>query len=120
MKDFTPTLTPYDIFIGILYNFPGGRNRFNAGCSSIIDFIEEQSEKYSILKRFTRSEFYSGLDVLLTGRMLNCNMCNLNEKEFSPRAVAYSFENFSKAELFGEDGLKELKDLSRKFVERFG
>lgn len=119
MENYTGRLTPYDIFMGILYNFPKGKNTFTGSLSSIIDFIEEQSKKYSILKRFTRSQLYTGLDILVSGTMLEYTMSNPNKKEFSPRAVAYSYERFCKKELFGEEGLKELKDLSKKFVERF-
>lgn len=118
--DEAEKLTPYDIFIGVLLNFPKGKNRFIGNYSDILDFLEEQKQNYSMLKRFTRSQFEDGLNILLTGGMLAWWSSSPRTKEFNPKTIAYSFKTYNKERLFGEEGMKQVKDLSGKFVETFG
>ncbi len=116
-------LTPYDVLIGILMHFPNGKTSFRAnsyGYREFIDFLEEESGNYSVLRGFTRGDLEDGLDVLTTGGMIQWSTATPKVKEFNPEAIKHAYDRFKKRELLGEKGVEEVKDLSRKFVERFG
>jgi hypothetical protein len=119
VKKFMGKITAYDVFIGIFANFPKEKNRFRGYYSDVIDFLAEQRKNYSILKGFTREELEGGLDNLSDAGMLGYLTYSPGIKEFRRGAVDSSFKDFNKEGLFGEEGMKEVKDLSEKFVEKF-
>lgn len=116
MGDFTA----YDILIGMLKHFPEGKTTFRADYCDIIDFLDKELEKYPSLNRFTRSEIEGGLSTLIGGRMLQWNTAMPHIKQFKLHEINYAYTHFKKNELLGEEGLREVKDLSRNFVNAFG
>ena len=112
-------LTSYDVFIGIFKHFPKGKTAFHADYCDIIDFLDEALEEYTLLNQFTRGEIEGGLSTLIGARMLRWWTSTPHIKEFNPDDISYVYTYYKKEKLFGEKGLAEVKDLSRKFAERF-
>lgn len=112
-------LTAYDVLVGILHDFPAGKNEFAYDEESIIDFLSGNKENYSLLANFNRTQIQDGLRVLTAAWMLYGLSSSSGMRKFSPSVISYNFRRNNQPK-FSEKALAEVRDLSRKFVDEFG
>ena len=111
--------TAYDLFLGIFTSFPKKQNVIYGFLEEIKEFLLGESMNYPSLKRFTRSELDNGLAALFSSKTLCLDNDNPRRKYIDLNVADYAFEQYHKKELFGEEGMRDIKELSIKFLERF-
>ncbi len=114
-----------DVFLAILANLPEGKRVFNYGSDGFKKFFYNNRNGYSVLDFLAFGD--KGIDIsskevdeaergLRHGGILCSD--DFFEKNYIKSICSIRYNNFTK-ERFNKEELKEIKDLSGKFVEEF-